>query len=264
MLFVSVAAGSALTVPLYALLRSTPNWWLLAWLLFSGVTLAGQFAMPLVLRAQAGPLEPADPALSGRVSALGERAGVDVGAVLVATGGRGKHCNAYVVGAGPTRRVVLGSTVAAWPAEVADQVIAHEIGHWRLGHAARRLPLTLVAQLATFAFAAWMLAWAPLLRWAAVPNIGDPRSYPAVLLLTGAIALPARCLLAWLDRRQERAADEFALTLLHNPQEFATMLDRAADEGDVPRALPWFRRITASHPPIDERIRACMRYASTA
>ena len=168
------------------------------------------------------------------------------------------------MGVGPTRRVVVGAAVAAWPADVADQVLAHEIGHWRLGHAARRLPLTVVAQFVTFAFAAWMLAWTPLLHWAAIPSIGDPRSYPMLLLLTAAIALPARCLLAWLDRTQERAADEYALALLHEPRQFAAMLDRAAVEGQAPRALPWFRRITASHPPIDERISACMRYASTA
>lgn len=268
LLVVGVAAGSALTIPLYALLRSTPNWWLLAWLLFFGVTLAGQFAMPLLLRTQAGPIEPADAALTGRVTALGARAGVTVGAVQVAHGGRGKdeakHCNAYVVGLGPTRRVVLGSAVAAWPADVADQVVAHEIGHWRLGHTARRLPLTAFAQLATFAFAAAVLAWDPLLRWAGVPTIGDPRSYPALLLLTAAIALPAKCLMAWLDRRQERAADAFALTLLRQPERFAAMLDRAAVEGQAPRRLPWFQRIVASHPPVEERITACMRYASTA
>ncbi len=261
---VSVTAGSALTIPLYALLRSTPNWWLLAWLLFSAVTLVGQFAMPMLLRAQAGPIEPADAALTARVVALGARAGVDIGAVQVAHGGRDKHCNAYVIGLGPTRRVVFGAAVAAWPADVADQVVAHEIGHWRLGHAARRLPLTVGAQLATFAFAAWMLAWTPLLHWAGVPSIGDPRSYPTLLLLTAAMALPARCLLAALDRGQERAADKFALSLLDEPHHFAAMLDRAADEGEAPRALPWFRRITASHPPIDERIRSCMRYVSTA
>ena len=264
LLVVSVAAGSALTIPLYALLRSTPNWWLLAWLLFLGVTVVGQFAMPLLLRSQAGPIEPADAALTARVTELGARANVAVGAVQVARGGKGKHCNAYVVGLGPTRRVVLGAAIADWPADVADQVVAHEIGHWRLGHTARRMPLTAVAQLATFGFAAAVLAWGPLLRWAGVPTIGDPRSYPALLLLTAALALPAKCLMAWLDRRQERAADEFALTLLHQPERFAAMLDRAAEEGQAPRRLPWFQRMIASHPPIDERITACMRYASTA
>src|SRR5262249_3823289 len=77
LLFVSVAAGSALTIPLYALLRSTPHWWLMAWLLFFAVTVVGQLAMPLLLRTQAGPIEPADAALTARVTELGARAGVN-------------------------------------------------------------------------------------------------------------------------------------------------------------------------------------------
>jgi STE24 endopeptidase len=196
---------------------------------------------------------------------LGRRAGVDIGAgVAVAGKDDGTTCNAYVVGLGPTRRVVLERALAAWPPELVDQVVAHEIGHWRLRHAARRLPLTLVAQLLTFAFAAWLLSLPQLLDLAAVPNAGDPASYPLLLLLTPALALPARCLLAWRDGARGGAPDEFALSLLGDPGAFAAMLDRAADEGGAPRALPHWRRLTSSHPPIDERALACTRFASTS
>jgi hypothetical protein len=40
------------------------------------------------------------------------------------------------------------------------------------------------------------------------------------------------------------------------------MLDRAADEAGAPRALPWWDRMTASHPPIDERAALCATTAS--
>jgi len=182
--------------------------------------------------------------------------------VLVAGPRADRRCNAYVVGLGPTRRVVLEDALAAWPPALVDQVVAHELGHWRLGHTARRLPLTVITQLATFAIAAWALATAPVLGWAGVAAAGDPRSYPMVLLLTPALALPARCLLAWRDRAQERAADRFALALLDAPADFAAMLERAADEGGAARQLSPWRRLTASHPPIDERALACTRSAS--
>ncbi len=103
-----------------------------------------------------------------------------------------------------------------------------------------------------------------LLHWAGIAETGDPRSFPLLLLVTPLLVLPARCLLARYDRDQERAADDFALALLDSPDHFAAMLERAADEGGAPRHLPWWRRLTASHPPIDERASACMRYASTA
>jgi len=115
----------------------------------------------------------------------------------------------------------------------------------------------------TFAAAAWVLSFSPLLHWAGVAGAGDPRSYPLLLLITPVLALPARCLVAWHDRAQERAADRFALSLLAAPDRFAAMLDRAAEEGGAPRRLPWWRRPIASHPPIDERALQCTRFAST-
>jgi len=221
-------------------------------------------ATPLLLRARSGPTAPAPAELAERVRAIGRGADLDLGAGVLVTGARdGGPCNAYVVGLGPTRRVVLEHALAAWPPALVDQVVAHELGHWRLGHTARRLPLTILVQLATFAVAGWLFTTSLVLGWAGVPAAGDPRSYPMLLLLTPLLALPARCLLAWRERAQERAADAFALALLGAPDEFAAMLDRAADEGGAPRRLPRWRRLTASHPPIDERALACTRFAST-
>jgi STE24 endopeptidase len=233
--------------------------------MFAGVTLAGQFAMPLIVRAQAGPLVPAEPPLARRVLEIATMAGVDAsGGVHIAGPAKiGRpRCNAYVVGLGPTRRVVLEAGVAAWPPELIDQVVAHEIGHWHLRHAARRLPLTIAVQLGTFALAAVVLSFHPILSGAGVASAGDPRSYPLLLALTGALALPARLLLAWYDRAQERAADRFALAVLEEPEAFAAMLDRSASDGGAPRALPWWRHMAASHPPVDERIRTCRSLAT--
>jgi STE24 endopeptidase len=261
---VMTVIGAVLTVPLYAFLRATPRWWLYAWLLFAAVTLLGQMAMPLILRAQSGPLHPADPRLAELVAGVAQRAGLEVrGGVLVAGKHDDRRCNAYVVGLGPTRRVVIESGTAAWAPELVDQVVAHEIGHWRLGHAATRLPLALACQLATLAAAAWVLSLQPLLHWGGVSSVADPRSYPLLLLLTPVLALPARCLLAWRDRAQEREADRFALALLGTPDQFSAMLERAANEGGAARTLSGWRRLTASHPPISERAAACTRFAST-
>ena len=255
-LVASTAAAALGTLPLYALLRATGWWWLLAWCLFAALTMGWQLVMPAVIAAQAGPLQPAPDDLAVRLHALAAAAGVDAVDVAVATKAGRKGCNAYVVGLGPTRRVVLESAVAGWPPGLVDQVVAHELGHWRLGHNARRLPLTLVAQLVTLGVAAAALSSRPLLDWAGIPSAGDPASYPLVLLVGAVVALPARLLLAWRDRSQERAADCFALRLLGRPDDFAAMLDRAADESGVARRLPWWKRLTASHPPVDERAAA--------
>ena len=257
---VSIVAGTVLTFPLYLLLRATTAWWLPAWLLFATVTLLWQVAMPLVMRARAGEPAPTSPELRSRTRAVAEKAGVEVDDVIV-TGKPGSgRVNAYVVGLGGTRRVVLEQDLAAWPPDLVDQVVAHELGHWRLGHGARRLPLTLLAELAALAAAAGALSFSPLLDAAGVTAAGDPRSYPLLLVVGAVVALPVRCLLAWGDRAQERAADRFALDILGRPDLFDDMLQRAADDSGTPRSLPWWRRLTASHPPIDERAAACRRH----
>jgi STE24 endopeptidase len=256
-MIVSIVAGTVLTFPLYVLLRATATWWLPAWLLFATVTFLWQVAMPLAMRARASGPAPTLPELTARIQAVAEKAGVEVGDVIV-TGKPGSHRgNAYVVGLGRTRRVVLERDLAAWPPELVDQVVAHELGHWRLGHGSRRLPLTLLAELAALVAAAGALSYSPLLHAAGITAAGDPRSYPLLLVLGAVVALPVRGLLAWRDRAQERAADRFALDVLGQPDVFDAMLQRAADESGAPRSLPWWRRLTASHPPIDERVAAC-------
>ena len=253
---VSTAAAVLVTLPLYILIRATDSWWLLAWALFATLTVAWQLALPAVVAAQAGPLQPAPDDLAERVRRLASRADVDAVDVVVATKAGRKGCNAYVVGLGRSRRIVLESAVAGWPPDLVDQVVAHELGHWRLRHTARRLPLTLASQLVTLAGAAAVLSSRPLLEWSGVDAVGDPASYPLILLVGAAVALPARLVLAWRDRSQERAADRFALALLDRPADFAAMLGRAAEESGVPRTLPWWKRLTASHPPVDERAAA--------
>lgn len=253
----SIVVGTVLTFPLYLLLRATPAWWFPAWLLFATVTVIWQVVIPLVLRARPGGSAATPPELAARIQAVAARAGVDVGDVLVTGRAGSKRGNAYVVGLGRTRRVVLDQDLAAWPPELVDQVVAHELGHWRLGHGSRRLPLTLLAELAALAAAAGALSWSPLLDAAGVTAAGDPRSYPLLLAVGAVVALPVRCFLAWRDRAQERAADRFALDVLGRPDLFDAMLQLAADDSGAPRSLPWWRRLTASHPPIDERASAC-------
>ncbi len=257
MFVVGMAVGTVLSLPLYALLRATPAWWFLAWLMFATITVVGQMVMPLALRVRAGPMTPTLAALDERVQELSALAGLDMRSAVVVAAKRGRRrCNAYVVGLGATREVVLEEELVTWPPKLVDQAVAHELGHWRLGHAGRRLPLVVSCQLVTLAAAAAALSWAPVLEVAGVDSVGDPRSYPVLLVLGAVLVLPARCLLAWYDRAQERSADAFALTLLGRPADFAAMLDRAATESGAPRRVPWWRRLTASHPSIDERTAA--------
>lgn len=263
-LALTTLVGSALTVPIYALLRTGEMWWLAAWLLFAAVTLAVQAAMPFVMPLVLGGTTPAPRPLAAQVGGVGAAAGVDVERVLVAAK-PGRRCNAYILGIGRARRVVLDGAVAEWPAPMVGQVVAHEMGHVRLGHVLRRLAMTVAAELMTFVLAGWAVAQPGLFhRWTGVAGAGDPRSYPLLLILTPLVVFPARAVMAWYDRRQERQADRFALDLLRAPDDFVTMLNRAAAESGAPRTLSWPRHIVASHPPIAERMMVASRSSPVA
>jgi STE24 endopeptidase len=256
--------GILVAAPLYLLVRATPRWWLYAWFISAAVTVAWQVAMPVLLATRAGSLVPASGPLAARLHALGRQAGVDLpGGVVVATKASNRCANAYVVGLGPTRRVVLEQAVVSWPPELVDQAVAHELGHVRLGHAGRRLPLAVLAQLATLAGAAALVSLAPVLRLAGIDAIADPAGYPLLLAVGAVVVLPARCLLAWHARAQERAADSFALSLLERPDDFAAMLRRASADSGAPSRLPWWRHLTASHPPVDERVTGSRNFVPT-
>lgn len=257
------AVGTAVALPLYALFRATPTWWLPAALATAAVTVIWQIILPRTFQARLGTLVAAPEPLGGRLSALAVAAGVDLpSGVVVATKAADRGANAYVVGLGPTRRVVLERAVAAWPPELVEQAVAHELGHVRLGHVGRRLPLALLAQLSTLAGAAAVLSFSPLLHAAGVDRLGDPASYPLLLAVGALVVFPVRCLLAWHSRAQERAADRFALALLGRPDVFTAMLARAAADSGAPAQLAWWRRLTASHPPVDERAAAATRTSS--
>ena len=57
-------AGTVVTLPLYALLRATPAWWLPAWLMFAALTIVWQVALPIFMRLRASPSTPTPPSLA--------------------------------------------------------------------------------------------------------------------------------------------------------------------------------------------------------
>ena len=173
---------------------------------------------------------------------------------------RSRRDNAYVAGLGATRRVVLFDTLLEHPPEVVEQVVAHEIGHWRLKHLRKQLPVIAVLLLALFAGLKVFSGWDWIFEQAGVqpdgdiPAVGVPTALPLVVLAAqigfGVLGL----LTAFISRAFERQADVEALDLLEQPQ---TMLDmqrglHTKNLADLEPSL--LKRLQASHPPAAERM----------
>ncbi|MBE0617621.1 MAG: M48 family metallopeptidase [Proteobacteria bacterium] len=239
------------------------HWWLWVWGLFVTATVLLQYLSPALIEPLFFRFESLrDSALAGAVRALAERAGVRVEKVLqVDASRRSRHANAYFAGIGRVKRVVLFDTLLERlaPPEVLA-VLAHELGHWRLGHVARRVAASAALSLGGLFTASRLLEAASL---PAVVGLTDA-SVAARIVILGFLAhlasFPLTPLASALSRRQERAADRFASRLTGRPGDLASALVALSRENLAnlhPHPLyAWFHY---GHPPLAERVQRLLR-----
>lgn len=262
-LAVAAAVGAPVVAAGYAVVRRFPR---RAWLLAgAGASLLAVLAMavaPVYLAPLFNDYRPlAEGPLRTRLLALARRHGVAARDVYVVDASRqSRHGNAYVAGLFGTERVVLYDTLLAaqTPREV-EAVLAHELGHYVLGHVWRSLALVVAVLFATAWAAQRAVArWGP--RWG-VRGLADPAGLPLVLLaaeLVGAaVTLPVNA----YARAHEREADAFALEATRDPDAFASALRRFTvtdlAEYDPPTVVVWWFH---GHPSLRERVEACARW----
>ncbi|TSE27179.1 Protease HtpX [Tepidimonas sediminis] len=269
--------AAALGLPLLALLltlmeRAGAWWWLWAWAVWMAFSLALMVAVPRWIAPWFNRFEPvADPALRARLEALLQRCGLRSDGLYVMDGSRrSAHANAYFTGLGAAKRVVLFDTLLQQlSAPQLEAVLAHELGHARLGHIPRRL-----AWLAAASAAAWaLLGWLAQQPWfyfglGVTPTLGGGNAALALVLffivipLAGLFVAP---LAAALSRRDEYAADAFAARLTSAAALREALLALHRDNAATPAPDPWYARFFHTHPALLQRLRHLQRLqASTA
>ncbi len=265
----SLAMSALLVLPLlyatWAFLRHGGEaWWL--WLFAAIVTLqlTLQWLWPALVASR---LSHARPVTGGplpvRLEALTAAAGFRTGGIYVVEAShRSGHANACLVGLFRPRVMLDDTLLARLTLEEVAAVTAHEIGHFRLRHQAQRLALAMAATFAGLALTATVLTWAPLYL---AFGFDAPSLHAAVALvsLTGAsLAFWVTPLAAALSRRQELAADAFAVRLFGRVGALASALQRLSQDN---LANPWPHRWYAawrfSHPPLADRLVALVRAA---
>jgi len=200
---------------LYFFLRwAGPWWWLPAGTAFALLfvilaQLTPVVILPLFFKFK--PLPESD--LTRRLAELCRRAGARVlGIYEWGLSAQTRRANAALVGWGATRRVVLSDTLLKnfTPSEI-EIVLAHELGHFRLGHLSK---LLLVQTGATFiAFAVAGLVFRGLGPWFGLTHIADPAGMPLLVLAFIGAGLAGLPVINMISRYLERQADYFALSL---------------------------------------------------
>jgi STE24 endopeptidase len=262
----STLVGAAIGLPIAALIlwlmgAAGPWWWLWAWGVWMGFNLLllvvyPTFIAPLFNKFQ--PLE--DESLKARVTALMQRCGFAAKGLFVMDGSkRSAHANAYFTGFGAAKRVVFYDTLLAKlsPGEV-DAVLAHELGHFRHKHIAKRIVLIFAASLAGFALLGWLATQAWFYTGLGVrPSLQGPNDALALLLFMLAVPvfmLFVSPLMAQFSRRHEFEADAFAAQQTSGQDLGTALLKLYEDNASTLTPDPVFVKFYYSHPPASERL----------
>lgn len=247
--------GFPFVLVLFWLLKRSPGrWWLYTGLSLVPFFLLGSWIQPVWLDPilhHYGPVK--NQAIETKILDLARRAGVDGGQVFeVEMSRETKSMGAMVVGQGGTRRIVLWDTLITGmePRELLT-VVAHEIGHYALGHGKYRLMVHALVLLLAFGFVQW--AGQPLLA-AAKAKLGFDRlsevaSLPLILMLMNAALLLLMPIDLAFQRYQEHEADRFAVELTRDNHAAATAYIKLSQGVlNMPRPGPLYTIWRLTHP----------------
>ena len=253
-----VIAVPLLTALLWLMQKLTGLWWLWAWFGLVAIMVAA----PTVYMRLVAPrfntfASLADPALRARIEALLARAGYrSSGLYTMDASRRTAHGNAFFIGFGRSKRIVMFDTLLARCApEEVEAVVAHELGHYLHRHVLfgllRAAAMTFVA-LAAFGWLAkqpWLL-----------PAFGVHQTNEAlalyVCLLLGSLVGPLSAPIGnWVSRRNEYQADAYAGRTVGVAPMISALTHLARDNSSTLTPDPLYAMVHYSHPTVPLRVR---------
>ena len=226
------------------LLRSA--WWLPGVAALAGVTALLAWLSPYLLPG----LDKPPPDIAADARPLAERQDVeDVPVRVENVSEYTEQPNAYALGLGDTRRIVLWDTlVDEFDREEVRSVVSHEFGHLQHDHIAKSIGWS-----ALFALPAAFVVMLITRRWKG--GLANPAAVPTALLVVVVLQLVASPLTSGASRRYEAEADWAALEATRDPRSMTELhhgfTEKALSDPDPPG---WFHWMFDSHPSGAERV----------
>ena len=255
-LVIGVLLNGLLFVVLWAIIRSTDLWWIYGWaalsLLQVGLALlAPRIILPLFNKFTR--IEDED--LHADIVSVAHSVGADIDKVEVSDASkRDVRKNAFVAGAGKTRRMVLFDTMLEWPRSEVRFVCAHEIGHWRRKHIMKIIPILLALLFVDFAVLKLIVENRSVLDFAGVESVAEPGAIPLFSLLFSVPGLVTGLVASYFQRVHEREADLFGLEAVPDPDSAHSAMRKLYTESLSDLAPSLWKRLNHSHPPVAERL----------
>ena len=249
-----------------SLSASMPDfWWTIAFGAFFAIQLLLMILWPKIILPLFNKLSPLeDGELKDRLMELSEKTGFKAKTIEVIDGSkRSGHSNAYFTGFGRFRRIVLYDTlIKQMKVEEIEAVLAHEVGHYKLGHIPKRMALSFFLGLLSFAVLAGLLKSSWFYAGLGLPSslLGSFSSLVVGLSLSmGFFTYWITPKSNYLSRRHEYEADEFAKQSVNSPEPLISALRKLYVE-NLNHPIP--HRVMASfhysHPTLPEREKALL------
>jgi STE24 endopeptidase len=232
-------------------------WWLYAWFVWVVFNLFMLAVYPTWIAPLFNRFSPMqDPDLKERVEKLLHRCGFKVKGLMVMDGSRrSSHGNAYFTGFGNSKRIIFFDTLLArlTPSEV-EAVLAHELGHFRLRHVAKRIVWIFLGSLAFL----WLLDFVMHQAWFYAGLNVEERS-TAVALVLFFLVVPSftfllQPLLSSYSRKHEFEADHYAAQNASAGDLASALVKLYKDNASTLTPDPVHSAFYDSHPPALARI----------
>ena len=257
--------GFVLGLPLLALLIFLVSamgalWWVWGFTVFFLFQLVMVVAYPMFIMPLFNKLEPMEAGeLKDRLFALADRTGFQAQTILVIDGSkRSGHSNAFFSGFGKFRRIVLYDTlIEQMDYEQLEAVLAHEIGHYKLGHIPKMIALSAVSTLGMFALLGWLASADWFVEAFAFGANAQGQIVPVLLLfmlLSGFVTFWLSPLSSRWSRKHEYEADAFARDAMGKAEPLSVALRKLHKENlSNLTPHPLYSAFHYSHPTLLER-----------
>lgn len=234
--------------------------WLWAWMAVAGFQIVLLFLAPALLMPLFFKFEPLpNGELRSAIEAYAQKENFQLKGVFSMDGSkRSSKANAFFTGFGPFRRIVLFDTLIekhSVPELLA--VLAHEVGHFKLGHIKKQMLLSFVVSFLLFFLLGKVLHSE---RAAIALGFSEWKVHAGLLgafLLYSPFSLILGAFTSAISRRFEFEADAFAVRTTGSAHPLIDALKKLSKENlSNLSPHPWKVKLEYSHPPLVERLRA--------
>ena len=253
-----VVAVPLLTAALWAMRSFTGFWWLWAWFALLILMVAAPAVYVRLIAPRFNTFTPLEegPLRAGIERLLAGAGFRSSGLFTMDASRRTAHGNAYFIGFGRTKRIVLFDTLIAKSApDEIEAVIAHELGHFRHRHIWLGMAQSAVVTFLGLAAFGWLVKQPWLLPSFGVEQ-GDDGVRLFVCLLLASVVSPLLAPLSnWISRRNEFQADDYARRTVGADPLISALTGLARDNASTLTPDPLYALAHYSHPPVPIRVR---------